>query len=48
MVNNIVVLDDMDLESQSEMDSKSSRESIDPDLKPSDLKSEKYAICAAK
>ncbi|CAK8673850.1 unnamed protein product [Clavelina lepadiformis] len=32
------VVDDMELESQSEMDSKSSRDSMDADLKPSDLK----------
>ena len=34
-------VDDMELESQSEMDSKSSRDSNDTDLKPSDLKCEK-------
>jgi len=37
---NTVTMDDMELESQSEMDSKSSRESVDVDLKPSDLKPE--------
>lgn len=34
-------VDDMELESQSEMDSKSSRESAEADLKPSDLKTDK-------
>ena len=35
------IVDDMELESQSEMDSKSSRDSAEVDLKPSDLKTEK-------
>lgn len=41
--NKDMMSDDVDLESQSEMDSKSSRDSIENtvDLKPSDLKTDK-------